>query len=190
MPFYKFYCESCDFEETRKVYIEDKIFKESILVKSLSEEEEKKLPPHEDPRDYKEYKIVEYGESSPEKIECSNCKKTAHRSDEGIPVYKYGRNSYEAMNERRRYAYEGMDKQQAEKFYKESIEASKERVKTGDQHYKRVDPNYKVLEKQGVVKRNTSERRYQKQKVLKDANVKLTREGKIGKIAHKKPTTD
>ena len=181
MPFYKFYCESCDSEETRKVYIEDKIFKESILVKSLSEEEVKKLPPHEDPRDYKEYETVVYGESPPEEIECSNCKETAFRADEGIPSYKHGRNSYEAMKERRRFAHEGMDKKQAETFYKESIEASKERIKTGHQHYKKVVPNYKVLEKQGIVKRNTSDQVARKRQYLKDANIKLTKEGTIGR---------
>jgi len=121
----------------------------------------------------------------PDVVKCS-CGSNADRLVTGAPDIKHGLNSYHAKKERMRYAIQGMDKKQAEKFYKESCEASKERMKTGDQHYKQVVPNFKVLEKQGVVKRRTKQDHTEMAQRLKENNRVLTKDGTVGKAARKK----
>ena len=79
-----------------------------------------------------------------------------------------------------------MDKRQAEQYYKESCEASKERVKSGGQHYKRVNPNYEVLAKQGLAKKVDSGQATKNRENLKRFNADLTRGGKIGRGPRKK----
>jgi hypothetical protein len=119
-------------------------------------------------------------------IECPCCgAETGKRAS--IMYFSVGesRNSYRSLKERMRYAHEGMDKKQAEKFYKESIDATRERVKTGDQHYKKVVPNYQVLEKEGVVRRRKDDSNQQAQG-LKDMNRALTKDGTLGKGNFKK----
>jgi len=163
----------------------DGIFTEQVLVSSLSQEEIDALPDWDDPRDYEAYKEVEYGDMPPNDVDCS-CGSIAERLVTRPPDIKHGRNSYHAMRERRRYAIEGMDKKQAETFYKESIDSTKERVKSGHQHYKKVVPNFKVLEKQGVVKRRTKQDHTEAAQYLKNTNRVLTKDGTIGKASKKK----
>jgi hypothetical protein len=163
----------------------DGIFTEQVLVSSLSQEEADALPDWDDPRDYEVYEEVEYGDMPPDVVKCS-CGAEADRLVSDAPDIKHGRNSYHAKKERMRFATEGMDKKQAHKFYEESIAASKERVKTGDQHYKRVVPNWKVLESQGKVKRVADGQASRNREELKKANIQITRDGTIGKAARKK----
>jgi hypothetical protein len=163
----------------------DGIFTEQVLVSSLSQEEADALPDWDDPRDYEVYEEVEYGDMPPDVVKCS-CGAIADRLVTGAPDIKHGRNSYHALKERRRYAIEGMDKKQAEKFYQESCEASKERVKSGGQHYKKVVPNYKVLAEQGQVRRLNDQERADKIQNLKNTNRVLTKDGTIGKAPRKK----
>ena len=185
MPYYNYYCVECEKEDLRHIPMVDGIFTEQVLVSSLSQGEIDALPDWDDPRDYEVYEEVEYGDMPPDDVKCS-CGGIAERLVTDAPDIKHGRNSYHSMKERRRYAIEGMDKKQAEKFYKESCEASKERVKTGDQHYKQVVPNFKVLEKQGVVKRRTKQDHTEMAQRLKENNRVLTKDGTIGKAARKK----
>ena len=185
MPYYNYYCVECEKEDLRHIPMVDGIFTEQVLVSSLSQEEIDALPDWDDPRDYEVYEEVEYGEMPPDDVKCS-CGGVAERLVGGAPDIKHGRNSYHSMKERRRYAYEGMDKKQAEKFYKESIEASKERVKSGHQHYKKVVPNFKVLEQQGKVKRRTKQDHTDMAQHLKNTNRALTKDGTIGKASRKK----
>lgn len=63
------------------------------------------------------------------------------------------------MREMKRFNVEGYNKQQAENFYKESIEASKERMKTGGQHYKEVMPDLKHHLKHGMIKINDDKKK-------------------------------
>jgi hypothetical protein len=79
-----------------------------------------------------------------------------------------------------------MDKKQAETFYNESIAATKERVKSGHQHYKKVSPNYKVLAQQGQVRKLNDQETANKVQNLKNNNRVLTKDGTIGKAARKK----
>lgn len=185
MPYYNYYCLECEKEELRHIPMVDGIFTEQVLVSSLSQEEANALPDWDDPRDYEVYEEVEYGDMPPDVVKCS-CGSTADRLVTGAPDIKHGRNSYHALKERRRYAIEGMDKKQANKFYEESIAASKERIKTGEQHYKKVVPNFKVLEQQGLVKRRTQNDTQEMAQRLKDNNRSLTKDGTIGKAARKK----
>ena len=186
MPYYNYYCTECDTEELRHIPLVDDVFTEQVLVSSLSQEEIDALPDWDDPRDYEVYEEVKYGDMPPNTVKCNNCGDIADRLVEGAPTIKHGRNSYHALKERMRYAHEGMDKKQAEKFYEESIAATKQRVKTGDQHYKKVVPNFKVLEKEGVVKRRTKNDAQQQAQNLKNMNRSLTKDGTIGKGSRKK----
>ena len=185
MPYYNYYCTECDTEELRHIPLVDDVFTEQVLVSSLSQEEIDALPDWDDPRDYEVYKEVKYGDMPPDVVDCL-CGGKGERLVDGAPMIKHGRNSYQAMKERQRYHTEGMDKVQAEKFYKESTAAIKERIKTGDQHYKRVVPNWKVLEKEGVVKRTSSDQATKNREILKQANIQATKDGTIGKAARKK----
>ena len=181
-----YYCPKCDFQDVRKFYIEDKVYKEEQLVKSLTQEEIDNLPEWDDPRMYEEYKTVEYGEKPPKTINCSKCSKSIERDEDDFPEIKEGINSISKMKERRRYAQYGMDKKQATTFYNEAIQASKERVKSGGQHYKRVVPNPQVLEKMGLAKKLDSKSAQESKQFLKDINRKLTKDGTLGKAGRKK----
>jgi len=120
-------------------------------------------------------------------IQCPNCKKeTGKRASIYYFSVGAGRNSHKALKERLRYAHEGMDKKQATKFYEESISASKERQKTGEEHYKKMVPNLKQMEAQGKIKRLDSKTADTTREGLKQANIQLTKDGTIGKAARKK----
>ena len=186
MPYYNYYCTECDTEELRHIPLVDDVFTEQVLVSSLSQEEIDALPDWDDPRDHEVYEEVKYGDMPPNTVKCNNCGDIADRLVAGPPDIKHGRNSYHAKKERMRFAHEGMDKKQATKFYEESIAASKERVKSGDQHYKKVVPNLKVLEEQGQIRRLNDRERADKIKNLKDTNRALTKDGTIGKASRKK----
>ena len=185
MPYYNYYCVECEKEDLRHIPMVDGIFTEQVLVSSLSQEEIDALPDWDDPRDYEVYEEVEYGDMPPDDVKCS-CGGIAERLVTDAPDIKHGRNSYHSMKERRRYALEGMDKKQAETFYNESIAATKERVQSGHQHYKKVVPNYKVLAEQGQVRRLNDQERADKIQNLKNTNRILTKDGTIGKAARKK----
>ena len=186
MPYYNYYCTECDTEELRHIPLVDDVFTEQVLVSSLSQEEIDALPNWDDPRDYEVYEEVKYGDMPPNSVKCNNCGDVADRLVGGPPDIKHGRNSYHAMKERERFHREGMDKQTAEKFYQESCEASKDRVKSGGQHYRKVMPNFKVLEEKGEVTRLSPEAREKKVQNLKNNNRVLTKDGTIGKAARKK----
>ena len=185
MPYYNYYCVECDKEDLRHIPMVDGVFTEQVLVSSLTQEEIDALPDWDDPRDYEVYEEVEYGDLPPDVVRCS-CGGESERLVTGAPDIKHGRNSHHALKERTRYAREGMDKQQAKTFYNESMQASKERVKSGGQHYKRVMPNYKVLAEQGQVRRLNDQERADKIQNLKNTNRVLTKDGNIGQGPRKK----
>lgn len=120
-------------------------------------------------------------------IQCPTCKK---ETEKRASIYYFsvgeGRNSIKSLKERQRFAREGMDKKQADQFLKEACEASKDRVKSGEQHYKRVVPNYKVLAEQGKARRLNDQETANKIENLKRTNASITRDGTIGKAARRK----
>tara|TARA_R110002094_G_scaffold107519_1_gene105797 strand:+ start:1111 stop:1719 length:609 start_codon:yes stop_codon:yes gene_type:complete len=140
----------------------------------------------DDPTYWHKYEAV-YTYDYPDTVKCKHCKK---KTEKRASIYYFsvgnGRNSYAAKRERQRYAMDGMDKKQAEQFYKESIEASKERVKSGDQHYKKIVPHYETLEKEGIVKRNNDQETANKIETLKRANQQITKDGTIGRGVRKR----
>ena len=186
MPYYNYYCTECDTEELRHIPLVDDVFTEQVLVSSLNQEEIDALPDWDDPRDYEVYEEVKYGDMPPNTVKCNNCGDTADRLVDGAPSIKHGRNSHHAKKERMRYATQGMDKKQATKFYEESIAASKERMKTGEQHYAKMVPNLKQMEAQGKIKKISPEAREQSRDSLKQANIHMTKDGTIGKASKKK----
>ena len=185
MPYYNYYCVECDKEELRHIPLVDDVFTEQVLVSSLSQEEIDALPDWDDPRDYEVYKEVKYGDMPPDVVDCQ-CGGKGERLVDDAPMIKHGRNSHHAKKERMRYATQGMDKKQATKFYEESIAASKERMKTGEQHYARMVPNLKQMEAQGKIKKLSPERRETAREDLKQANIHMTKDGTVGKAAKKK----
>ena len=190
---YNYKCKGCGKNQLRTIYQDnldwpskDVNWYEQFLIKELTPKQIKKLKDWEDPRDFEVYKTVCYCKEIPEKLKCLHCKKKkAELAPTTVPTVKHGINSHRALKERQRFAMDGMDRQQSEKFYKESVEASKERVKSGGEHYKQIVPNYEVLEKQGQVKRLTDEQRAAKIKYLKDANIQISKDGKIGRKPRK-----
>jgi len=189
MPLHTFKCSKCNFEETRRIHQEDLLWREFVLVKEGTEEEIAKLDfaKGDDPRELEVWEDVIYGKDLPDVVKCNKCKKKKAMfvPPSSLPTIKNSRNSYASLKERRRYAHEGMDKEQSEQFLKESVEASKERVKSGEQHYKKVVPNYEVLQKQGQVRRLNDQERADKIQNLKRTNQAITKDGTIGKASRK-----
>jgi hypothetical protein len=118
----------------------------------------------------------------PDTVKCKHCKK---KTEKRASIYYFsvgnGRNSYAALKERQRYAMDGMDKKQAETFYKEAIQASKERMETGNQHYKKIVPDYEVLRARGEVRKLNDQETANKIETLKRANQLITKDGTIGR---------
>lgn len=91
------------------------------------------------------------------KVVCPTCGEDCERQicrpgEAPAAVFK-GRGFYTNFSRDRKYAEKGMDKQEADRWLQQEIDNSKARMNSGNQHYKRMVPNYKNLHKQGVVKR-------------------------------------
>lgn len=174
---FTYICNVCGQEDLHKIYQDwsdrdDGIWRESI---EMPPEKAAKLPEWDDPRFHE--KEVEYGKELPEKLKCSKCKKktsilTFDSADAPNMIAK-GNTAVNRQRERDFHQY-GMNKQQAENFYKESIEASKERIKSGGVHYKPVDPDINYLRSEGKVTRVKDGDVSKNKEYLKKANVKLT----------------
>lgn len=174
---FTYVCSKCGQEDLHKICQDwsgrdDSIWREDI---ELSEKEAAKLPSWDDPRFHT--KEVEYGKELPEKLKCSKCNKKTSLltfSDASAPVGIVKGNCFTNRERERKFYENGMDKQQAERFYKESIEASKERVnKGGESHYKRVDPDLEFMRKNGLVKKNTDAEKALKKENLKKINARI-----------------
>lgn len=105
------------------------------------------------------------GKKPPTRRKCPECHKSAKRFYNVEINAKIGGITEKTKRVGREFAEKGFNKQQAHEFYETHIEATKERQKTGWQHYKTYDPNFKVLEQQGVVKKHLVKK--QKLKLLK-----------------------
>ena len=93
------------------------------------------------------------GKKPPSRRKCPECKKSAKRFYNVEFSARVGGVTEKTKRVGREFAEKGFNKQQAHEFYNTHIELSKERQKTGWQHYKAYDPNFQVLEKQGVVRK-------------------------------------
>lgn len=93
------------------------------------------------------------GKKPPSRRKCPECSKFAKRFYNVEISARVGGITEKTKRVGREFAEKGFNKQQAHEFYNTHIEFSKERQKTGWQHYKAYDPNFQILEKQGVVRK-------------------------------------
>tara|TARA_Y100000034_G_C6905529_1_gene420023 strand:- start:2909 stop:3364 length:456 start_codon:yes stop_codon:yes gene_type:complete len=98
---------------------------------------------------------------------CPKCYKKGQRNFEIGSVSFRGIDFSTNQNKAEDYARHGMDKGQADTFYKESIDATKERMKTGFQHYAAYTPNYEKLGEEGKLIRQSPEKARQKKETMK-----------------------
>jgi len=115
------------------------------------------------------------GKKPPSRRKCPECHKSAKRFYNVDIGVKIGGITEKTKRVGREFAEKGFNKQQAHEFYETHIEATKERQKTGWQHYKTYDPNFKVLEQQGVVKKTSS--RETKIKASENVSKELAKRG-------------
>lgn len=148
MAFHQYLCNDCNTEFELQIGLFEGKY---ILYIHPSIEEEKALwDAGKDPRD----SIIEIPlPGLPENPPCTNCGsentgKLMHETGGWVKGICF------TNKERERKFYEkGMDKQQATEFYKQSMEASKERMQTGGTHYKQVVPDMNYMRKTGQVKK-------------------------------------
>jgi predicted nucleic acid-binding Zn ribbon protein len=98
---------------------------------------------------------------------CPSCGKMRSRSFESVPIHFKGMDFHTNQARAERFHKYGFDKDSARKFYNDSIKNSKERMKSGDEHYKKmVIPEDKATE-QGMVSRTSGERSEKKKESAK-----------------------
>tara|TARA_Y100000310_G_C20388659_1_gene671691 strand:- start:263 stop:721 length:459 start_codon:yes stop_codon:yes gene_type:complete len=85
---------------------------------------------------------------------CPECGKMRKRAWDSPPGLKFiGDGWYVTEARKEKFRKDGYDKENAEEFYAENIDASKRRMKSGGEHYTPMSPNYEWLEKKGQVKK-------------------------------------
>lgn len=187
MSTHNYYCDKCDhvtalelipIDVNAKGYVNTKAgYYTKVLVSSLTEEEVKALPLEKDPRDFEVYEDY-FFKVIPDKFLCELCHSKIELKIEQFEGWCKG-NCFTNRERERKFYEKGMDKQQASEFYKESIEASKERRKSGGQHYKKVDPDLKKLREHGIIRKTADSRAAAKRQAIKEINVKLHDMAKI-----------
>jgi putative FmdB family regulatory protein len=115
------------------------------------------------------------GKKPPSRRKCPECHKSAKRFYNVDIGVKVGGITEKTKRVGREFAEKGFNKQQAHEFYETHIEATKERQKTGWQHYKPYDPNFKVLEQKGLVKKTSN--REAKIKAAENVGKELAKRG-------------
>lgn len=109
----------------------------------------------------------------PKRRKCPQCEKWCNRVFTPTFVHFLGAGWETNISKNAKRFKQGMDKQEADKFLNDSIEASKKRMKSGDEHYKTMVPyGLEEWEKQGKIKR-ISEKEAKKRKKVAE---KLTKE--------------
>ncbi len=98
----------------------------------------------------------------PKKKKCPECNKWGKR-EFTVPSIRTLK-SIRTRSEK--YAKYGMDKDTANNFLNNEIKYSKERMKTGTQHYRKVTPNAENMIKTGAVKRLSPEQAEQKKRTM------------------------
>tara|TARA_R110000782_G_scaffold184388_2_gene274720 strand:+ start:88536 stop:89084 length:549 start_codon:yes stop_codon:yes gene_type:complete len=174
--FINYKCNSCKETDSRYIWREDDgTYTEEVLVKSATKAQLKAMDDSDDPRDYDVYKTVVYKtENPPEKVKCLKCKKVAIRVVVDAPSAFVKGSTHTKKKQTEQRIINGMGKEEAEKFYADSITNSNERIKSGGEaHYKKVDPNMEVFRKAGVAKKNTDKEAAHKKEFLKSANSKM-----------------
>ena len=119
-----------------------------------------------------QYKVVEL-EDYPPSLPCPKCnKQSLSRRQIEINVRAKG-NTFNNRQRVRDRIVNGMGKQEAERFYEDSIKNSKERMQSGSEHYKRVDPDMEHFRAEGKARKLTDKETAHKREFLDRANQKL-----------------
>jgi len=154
MPFFQYYCLACKEEFDKRLYVMDNKWYDSDTDEFLSDE----FPP--------------------EDCKCPECFNLSFRVvevPEGIVRGFSDRNRRRGM----RFNEYGMEKEQAEAFYKDAIAASKDRMDTMGEVYKKVSPNMEYFTKKGLAKGVDDKRKIEKIEASKKmAQERMKRSGK------------
>jgi len=172
MSYHQYYCDKCETEIEIKIYSLDG---EWILVEELTPEEIAKLPEDVDPRFLdKETKLKDI----PSFVKCPGCGNKKCGKIIHDVVARIKGNSAQNRSRERDFMANGYNKEQAHKFYKESMEASKERMKTMGEVYKPVAVNPQELVKQGQAKKLSDKEKAQKIEIGKKVQQEVAKHRK------------
>lgn len=200
MSFHQYKCNKCEknldivatpIDQNIKGYVDTKKGYEcgySVLVSSLSEEEIKNLKDWQDPRDFEVYEttIISASGDIPVTFKCPECKKGVMEKIIGENLSGYVKGlCFTNLERERKFYQKGMDKQQAENFYKESIAASKERIDSGKEHYKQVVPDLDHMRKTGQIKKVSDKKKKERMDNIKRMNQHIHKSAGIDPL--KKP---
>lgn len=146
MSFYQYHCEDCNKDFELKIGLLEGKY---ILYFELTKQEEDAMwEKGIDPRDHTPEIVMD---EIPETPICSLC--GSSKTSRLLPNVE-GKVSGRAMtySESKRFVIDGYNKQQAMQFYKDSIQASKERMADMGEVYKKVSPNMEYMCKTGKAK--------------------------------------
>jgi hypothetical protein len=170
MSYHQYYCDKCEKQfELNIGLVEGKYI---LFLPFTKEEEEKLWAEGKDPRFLeKEVRLKELPMSPP----CSYC--GSKKTWKIIPEFDgWMKGNCFANRERERKFHEhGMNKKQAENFYKESMQASKERISTMKEVYKEVVANPVELSKMGKARKLTDKESAQKRENAKKIGAELSK---------------
>lgn len=170
MSYHQYYCEKCEEQfELNIGLVEGKYI---LFLPFTKEEEEKLWAEGKDPRFLeKEVRLKELPMTPP----CSKC--GCSKTWKIIPEFEgwMKGNSFNNRQRERKFHEYGMNKKQAENFYKESMQASKERIATMGEVYKRVDPNPTELAAMGRAKKLNDKETAAKKETAKKVNAELVK---------------
>lgn len=103
--------------------------------------------------------------------ESKNTKCMGENPSQGLKIKGGGDEMARNRRKLEKFVEYGLDKGQADKFYKDSIEASKERMKSGYEHYSKVFMDVDYFAKTGQAKPVNDENRVKKMKVAKEVTI-------------------
>lgn len=174
MSYHQYYCGECEQQfELNIGLVEGKYI---LFLPFTKEEEEKLWAEGKDPRFLeKEVRLKDLPMSPP----CSHC--GSDETTKIIPEFEGWTkgNCFVNRERERKFYLNGMNKKQAESFYKESMQASKERIATMGDVYKRVEPNLPELQKMGKAKKlndkETAEKREKSKVVTRELNKRVSK---------------
>lgn len=168
MSYHQYYCEKCEEQfELNIGLVEGKYI---LFLPFTKEEEEKLWAEGKDPRFLeKEVKLKDLPMSPP----CSHC--GSNKTSKIIPEFEgwMKGNCFTNRQRERRFHEYGMNKKQAENFYKESMQASKERISSMREVYKDVVPDMNHMRKTERVKKLSDKDSAAKKERLKKVNIEL-----------------
>lgn len=147
MSLHQYHCSSCESDfELNIGLLEGQYF---IQFEPDEKEEQELIAQDKDPRDYWVEIPVDDIPLNPPCIYCQS-----------LETYKIINEfngwckgvCFTNIERERKFYQKGMDRKQATEFYKDSMQASKERMSQGKQHYKKVDMDVNHYAKHGMVK--------------------------------------